>query len=170
MATLTIRQLDDGLKERLRIRAAANGRSMEAEARAYIARIDEMGGMIAAIEDGFPQSEIANASYRYQRGIETGEHIIVGVNAFAEASKEPIEILQSNAQSSAMQTAKLQNLRARRDGNRVQAALAGLRDCALSQENTMFYILGAVRAYATLGEICDALRGVFGTYQEQSVL
>ena len=143
---------------------------MEAEARAYIARIDAMGGMIAAIEDGFPQSEIANASYHYQRGIETGEQIIVGVNAFAEASKEPIEILQRNEQSSAMQTAKLQNLRARRDGNAVQAALAGLRDCALSQENTMFYILGAVRAYATLGEICDALREVFGTYQERSVL
>ena len=147
---------------------------MEEEARAYIARIDAMGGMIAAIESGFPQSEIANASYRYQRAIETGEQIIVGVNAFQEDSKEHIEILRMNEQSSAKQAEKLRDLRARRDGNRVQAALAGLRGCAAGHDNshgnTMPYILDAVRAYATLGEICDALREVFGTYQEQSVL
>ncbi len=143
---------------------------MEAEARVYIARIDAMGGMIAAIDAGFPQSEIANASYAYQRAIESREQIIVGVNAFAEDSKEQIEILRMNEQAAATQTEKLRDLRARRDGSAVNIALTGLRDCATSHGNTMPYILDAVRAYATLGEICDALRDVFGTYQERSVL
>ncbi len=143
---------------------------MEAEARSYIERIDAMGGMIAAIENGFPQAEIADASYRYQHAIETGEQIIVGVNAFAEDSKAAIETLRMNEQSGAEQAAKLRNLRATRDGDRVRKAIAALRACAATQENTMPYILEAVRAYATLGEICDALRDVFGTYQERSVL
>jgi methylmalonyl-CoA mutase N-terminal domain/subunit len=143
---------------------------MEEEARVYIARIDAMGGMIEAIEQGFPQSEIANASYGYQRAIESGEQIIVGVNAFQEEGKEQIELLRMSEQMGAVQSAKLKSLRARRDGERVQKALLELRACAASQGNTMPYILEAVRAYATLGEICDALREVFGTYQERGVL
>jgi methylmalonyl-CoA mutase N-terminal domain/subunit len=143
---------------------------MEEGARDYIARIDTMGGMIQAIERGFPQTEIADASYRYQRAIETGEQIIAGVNAFQEESQEPIETLRTNEQACDAQAEKLRDLRTRRNGSRVQKSLADLRAAAAAQGNTMPYILEAVRAYATLGEICDALREVFGTYQERSVL
>jgi methylmalonyl-CoA mutase N-terminal domain/subunit len=143
---------------------------MEEAAQHYIDRIDEMGGMIAAIEHGFPQSEIADASYQYQHSIETREQIIVGVNAFEEDSKEQIDILRMDENSSDVQSEKLRNLRNRRDNVRVTQALGALRSAAAARDNTMPYILDAVRAYATLGEICDALRDVFGLYQERSVL
>ena len=139
----------------------------EAAANDYIRRIDETGGMIAAIEAGFPQTEIASASYRYQREIESGERVIVGVNRF-QSDDQPIELLQIDETSSRHQTAKLAALRARRDNGKVQRTLDGLRRAAEGTENTMPFLLDAVRAYATLGEICDALRGVFGTYQETS--
>jgi methylmalonyl-CoA mutase N-terminal domain/subunit len=139
----------------------------EAAANGYIRRIDEMGGMIAAIEAGFPQIEIAAASYRYQREIESGERTIVGVNRF-QGGDQPIELLQIDEAGGRRQTAKLAALRARRDNCNVQKTLDALRRAAEGTENTMPYLLDAVRAYATLGEICDALRGVFGTYQETS--
>ena len=137
----------------------------EAAANDYIRRIDEMGGMIAAIEAGFPQTEIAAASYRYQCEIESGERTIVGVNRF-QGGDQPIELLQIDDAGGRRQTAKLAALRARRDNCNVQKTLDALRRAAEGTENTMPYLLDAVRAYATLGEICDALRGVFGTYQE----
>ncbi len=142
---------------------------MEAAANEYIAAIDGMGGMIAAIEAGFPQSEIAAASYRYQREVETGERVIVGVNRF-QSAEEPIELLQIDETAARHQREKLAALRSRRDHSGVQRALDALRRAAEGAENTMPYILDAVRAYATLGEICDALRGVFGTYQEATHL
>src|SRR5579864_7704709 len=145
------------------------GASEEA-ARDYIRRIDEMGGMIAAIERGFPQAEIANASYRYQREIETGDKIIVGVNAFQSNGEEPIEILQIDQTAHERQVGKLAALRARRDRAGVSRSLDALRRAAQGTENTMPYILDAVRAYATLGEICNALRDVFGAYQESSAI
>jgi len=137
----------------------------EAGARAYIERIDGMGGMIAAIERGFPQGEIANASYAYQRALETGEKVVVGVNRF-QSEDQPIELLQIDESAGEHQAAKLAALRRRRSQSAVERALDALRRAAEGTENTMPYILDAVRAYATLGEICDALRGVFGTYQE----
>ena len=137
----------------------------EAAANRYIRQIDEMGGMIAAIEAGFPQTEIASASYRYQCEIESGERTIVGVNRF-QSDDPPIELLQIGEDSARRQTAKLAALRARRDNGNVQKTLDALRRAAEGTENTMPLLLDAVRAYATLGEICDALRGVFGTYQE----
>jgi methylmalonyl-CoA mutase N-terminal domain/subunit len=139
--------------------------STEAAANRYIRQIDEMGGMIAAIEAGFPQTEIASASYRYQCEIESGERTIVGVNRF-QSDDPPIELLQIGEDSARRQTAKLAALRARRDNGNVQKTLDALRRAAEGTENTMPLLLDAVRAYATLGEICDALRGVFGTYQE----
>ena len=138
---------------------------MEDAARDYFQRIDEMGGMIAAIEKGFPQSEIANASYQYQRAVESKEKLVVGVNAFQSAD-QPIELLQIDQTAEEHQIAKLAALRARRDNGSVQKTLDALRRAAEGTENTMPFILDAVRAYATLGEICDAFRGVFGTYQE----
>jgi methylmalonyl-CoA mutase N-terminal domain/subunit len=142
---------------------------LEREARDYIRRIDEMGGMIAAIERGFPQSEIADASYRYQRAVEAGEKVVVGVNRF-QSGEEPIELLQIDDTAQREQEAKLADLRRRRDSRRVEAALSALRRAASGHENTMPYILDAVRAYATLGEICEAFRSVFGAYQETAHL
>jgi methylmalonyl-CoA mutase N-terminal domain/subunit len=139
-------------------------------ARDYMRRIDGLGGMIAAIETGFPQREIAEASYRYQREVETGDKIIVGVNAFRSNGEEPIEILQIDPNANDAQVAKLRTLRARRDQAQVSRSLDALRRAADGTENTMPYILDAVRAYATLGEICNALRDVFGSYQEPSTI
>ncbi len=146
---------------------------MEKRAREYIARIDQMGGMIPAIERGFPQTEIANASYEYQHSIETGEQKIVGVNAFVENvehAEQPIEVLEIDASAQAHQLEKLAKLKARRDNAAVQKCLDALRRAAGGRENTMPHILNAVRAYATVGEICDAFREVFGVYTETSVL
>ncbi len=142
---------------------------MEAAAQAYIGAIDRMGGMIAAIDNGFPQSEIAAASYRYQREVEAGERVIVGVNRF-QSAEQPIVLLQIDEAAGRHQQEKLAALRKRRDNGGVQTALDGLRRAAEGTENTMPYMLDAVRAYATLGEICDALRGVFGTYTETTHL
>ena len=143
---------------------------MEKRARDYIRRIDDMGGMIPAIERGFPQTEIANASFEYQHAIETGEQKIVGVNAFVERNEQPIELLQIDESAGQRQLEKLAKLKSRRDNQRVQKSLDALRKAAKASENTMPYILDAVRAYATVGEICDAFRSVFGSYVETAVL
>ena len=141
---------------------------------AYIRQIDERGGMVASIEQGFPQREIAEASYRYQREVETDERVIVGVNRFAVKDDAPIPLLQIDHTAGDAQCARLRDLRARRDGGRVEKALAELRERAAEDtgpaSNLMPCILEAVRAHATLGEICDSLRAVFGTYQEKSVV
>jgi methylmalonyl-CoA mutase, N-terminal domain len=129
-----------------------------------------MGGMIAAIETGFPQREIADASYRYQREVETGDKIIVGVNAFQSPDEEPIDILQIDQTAHERQVSKLAALRRRRDQAAVVRCLDRLKRAAEGAENHMPYILDAVRAYATLGEICNALRDVFGSYQESSAI
>jgi methylmalonyl-CoA mutase N-terminal domain/subunit len=143
---------------------------MEQGARDYIRRIDEMGGMIAAIERNFPQREIANASYEYQKAVERRDKVIVGVNAFVSDREEPIEILQIDQHAQDHQSKKLAALRSRRDNGLVRSSLDALRRAAEGTENTMPFVLDAVRAYATLGEICDALREVFGSYQETSLV
>jgi methylmalonyl-CoA mutase N-terminal domain/subunit len=141
----------------------------EAAANRYIRRIDEMGGMIPAIEAGFPQTEIAAASYRYQCEVEAQERVVVGVNRF-QSDGQPLELLHIDETSARHQEAKLAALRARRDRGRVDRALDQLKRAAEGTENTMPRLLDAVRAYATLGEICDALRAVFGTYTETAHL
>ena len=143
---------------------------MERRAMEYIRQIDEMGGMIPAIERGFPQTEIANASYEYQHSVEMGESKIVGVNVFQEQGGEAIELLHIDESAGVKQLEKLTALRARRDGVKVQRALDALRTAAGGTENTMPLILDAVRAYATVGEICEAFRDVFGTYTETAVI
>lgn len=144
---------------------------VEAEALGYIAEIDRLGGMINAIERGYPQAQIAQASYEYQRRIESGDQIIVGVNAFQQGEEETIDILATDEQARERQSAKLERLRAARDTSRVTSALDDIRAAASDEHrNTMPYILEAVRASATLGEICEALRDVFGAYQESSIL
>ncbi len=143
---------------------------IEAAATGYIRRIDEMGGMIEAIERGFPQSEIAGASYAYQRSIEQGDTVVVGVNKFAGEQTPPIELLQIGNEAEQRQVERLAELRRTRDSASVETSLEALRRAAQGAVNTMPYILEAVRAYATVGEICGVFREVFGSYDEMSIL
>jgi methylmalonyl-CoA mutase N-terminal domain/subunit len=142
---------------------------VEAAAQEYIRKIDEMGGMIPAIEHGYPQKEIAQASYEYQRAVEQGEAVIVGVNRFVEDEQQPIELLQIRT-AEEKQVARLRDLRRARNTAAVERSLFALRKAAEGRSNTMPHILHAVRAYATVGEICAALKDVFGAYTETSVL
>ena len=137
---------------------------MQNRANEYIRQIDDMGGMISAIERGYPQSEIANASYRYQTEIETGERKIVGVNAFHAELEARIELLQIDDSAASLLRDRLAKVKAERDGLRVAGAIEALRRCAEGSGNTMPYILDAVRTYATVGEICDVFRGVFHVF------
>jgi methylmalonyl-CoA mutase N-terminal domain/subunit len=134
----------------------------------YIAKIDALGGMVPAIESGYPQREIADASYRYQIAVDRKEKIIVGVNEFVSDEK-PIEILQIGESVARHQEARLRKLRAERSSDAVARTLSALRKAAEGTENTMPFIYDAVRAYITLGEICDAFRDVFGTYTETAI-
>ena len=143
---------------------------MERRALDYIHRIDQMGGMIPAIERNFPQGEIADASFDYQQSIEHDQQIIVGVNRYQTSGDEQIELLQIDRTAEQKQREKLDSLRRRRDSELVKQTLNRLRQASEGEENTMPFILDCVRAYATVGEICDTFRGVFGTYQETSVL
>lgn len=143
---------------------------MEKGARGYFARIDEMGGMIPAIERGFPQREIANASYEYQGAVERKEKIVVGVNAFTSTGDKAPAVLRIDESAGKKQAEKLERLRLRRDRDAVQRTLDAVRETARGTENLMRPVLQAVRAYATVGEICGALREVFGGYEEKSVL
>jgi len=134
----------------------------------YIERIDAMGGMVAAIERGYPQREIAEASYRYQVAVDKKEKIIVGVNDFVSEEK-PLEILQIDETVAYRQAERLRKLRAERSQTEVDRRLKALRNAAKGAENLMPFIFGAVKSYATLGEICDAMRDVFGTYEEVAI-
>ncbi len=134
----------------------------------HIERIDAMGGMVAAIERGYPQREIAEASYRYQMAVEKKEKIIVGVNDFISEEK-PLEILQIDETVARRQAERLRKLRAERSQAEVERRLGALRNAAKGNENLMPFIFDAVKAYATLGEICDAMRDVFGTYEEVAI-
>jgi len=143
---------------------------LEQAAIEYIRKIDEMGGMVAAIERGYPQREIAQAAYQYQRAIESGEKIIVGVNDFVSEEKRPIEILKIDESVTRHQHERLAELRKSRDHSRVNSVLEDLGSAASTDRNLMPYILECVRAYATVGEICRRLRAVFGVYQETIAL
>lgn len=133
----------------------------------YFEKIDAMGGMIAAIERGFPQKEIHEAAYQYQRAIDRKEKIIVGVNEYVvDQEPQEIPILYIDESVAEIQKQRLRDLRKRRDNDRVRKSLDALTRAAEGTENTMPYILECVRAYATLGEICDAMKEVFGEYQE----
>jgi len=133
----------------------------------YFDRLDAMGGMVAAIEKAFPQREIQDAAYTYQKAIERKDKIIVGVNDFVVEDETPIDTLLIDESVAEQQTERLRQLRATRDNPRVRAALNQLHDAAAANsENMMPYILDCVRAYATLGEICDELRSVYGMYEE----
>src|SRR5437867_2927552 len=132
----------------------------------YFDRIDALGGTVAAIERGFPQKEIHDAAYAYQKAVDRKEEIIVGVNDFVTEEKRPIELLVIDESVAARQREKLAKLRRERDNAWAKGALEALASAAASDQNLMPVILDCVRAYATLGEMCDVLRRVFGTYEE----
>ncbi|HLX42142.1 MAG TPA: methylmalonyl-CoA mutase family protein [Bryobacteraceae bacterium] len=139
---------------------------IERGAEDYIARIDSMGGTLAAIEKGFIQGEIQNAAYAFQQSVERGESIVVGVNRFRQAEEHPPVTFRMDPALERAQVDRLRELRATRDASRVDSALAGLERAARSSENLMPHILGACECYATVGEISDRLRTVFGEYRE----
>jgi methylmalonyl-CoA mutase, N-terminal domain len=143
---------------------------MEREAREYFDIIDGLGGMVEAIEQGFPQREIAEASYRFQQSVEARDKIIVGVNEFAQQDNAPIPILYIDETTGQRQLARLDELRNTRDNEKVRRTLDALRETARGKGNTMYPLLDAVRAYATVGEMCDALRDVWGEYEETPLI
>ncbi|NIM95651.1 MAG: methylmalonyl-CoA mutase [Anaerolineales bacterium] len=139
---------------------------IEAQAREYFARIEELGGVLPAIAAGFFQREISESAYRYQREIDLGQRHIVGVNAFSGEEELSIPLLEMDPEGYQRQAARLAELRETRDNGAVGQALDRLRIACNGTENMMPYILDAVRAYATLGEIISVMKEVFGTYQE----
>lgn len=138
---------------------------IENQALDYIKRIDELGGAVAAIEQGFIQREIQESAYAYQKSVESNERIVVGVNKFQVENEKLPELLKVKPEVEARQRAQLKDLRQQRDNTRVQSALQQLEKVAQTDANLMPAIIDAVRTYATLGEICDVLRQVFGEYE-----
>jgi methylmalonyl-CoA mutase N-terminal domain/subunit len=132
----------------------------------YFATIDRMGGMVAAIEAGFPQREIAESAYRFQQAVERGEKIIVGVNDFVQEDEPRHPILYIDESAAEAQLAELEALKQRRDAAAVARALDAVKAAARGSDNLMYPLLDAVRAYATVGEMCDALRDVWGEWEE----
>jgi methylmalonyl-CoA mutase, N-terminal domain len=145
-------------------------RDLEEETLAYFDTIDRMGGMVEAIEQGYPQREIAESSYRFQQAVEQRDKVIVGVNDFVTADHQPIQLLYIDDSASVRQLEKLERLRATRDNGRVRRALDVLKEGATGAANTMPLLIEAVRAYATVGEMCDALREVWGEYEETPII
>lgn len=142
---------------------------LEALAEDYIRKIDELGGAVSAIESGFMQREIQESAYRYQKAVEKKERVIVGVNAFTEKEEPPREILRLDPAVAESQLKRLRALKARRDGTAVRKALKDIERAARGKENLIPPITEAVKAYATIGEICDVLRDVFGTYHPAAI-
>jgi methylmalonyl-CoA mutase, N-terminal domain len=141
-------------------------RDMVAGAEEYFAAIDRFGGMVEAIEQGFPQREIAESAYRFQQAVERGEKVIVGVNEYVSEEEPAVPILYIDEQAADTQLAQLETLRRTRDSDGVARTLNALRQAARGTDNLMPPLLDAVRAYATVGEMCDALREVWGEYEE----
>jgi len=139
---------------------------MEQQAMAYIEKIDEMGGVVEAIERGYPQGEIANAAYEYQRQVDEEKKIIVGVNRYASGAEAPIETLKIDESVEIQQVERLKTLKAKRDNATVRKTLDALKNAAQGDENLMPRLIDVVKAYGTEQEICDVFREVFGTYRD----
>jgi methylmalonyl-CoA mutase N-terminal domain/subunit len=143
---------------------------MEAAAWNYIRKIDDLGGMVAAVEAGYPQREIAEASFRFQQQVERGERVIVGVNEFASGEEPRIPLLRIDPEVERRQVQRTRRVRSGRDDALVGRTLSALRRAAEGSENTMDRVLDCVRAYATLGEICDVFRLAYGEHREAAVI
>jgi methylmalonyl-CoA mutase N-terminal domain/subunit len=142
---------------------------LEAEAYEYFDRIRALGGVVPAIKENFFQREIADASFRYQSEVEAKQRIIVGVNRYQQDDDGDLELLRVDPALETKQIARVQALRARRDSAAVEATLARLKQGAEGEENLMPLIVDASRAYVTMGEMCDALREVWGVWRETPV-
>jgi methylmalonyl-CoA mutase, N-terminal domain len=142
---------------------------MEEAAYGYFARIDELGGMIEAIRQSFPQREIADASFRFQRELNERRRIVVGVNDFTQEGEDPTPILRIDPAFERKQVERLQATRAKRDSSAVESSLAELKRAAATEENLMPPIVAAARARASEGEMIAAMQEVFGTYTESPV-
>jgi methylmalonyl-CoA mutase, N-terminal domain len=145
-------------------------REMEEGTLNYWETIDRMGGMVEAIERGYPQKEIAEASYQFQQAVERREKVIVGVNDFVQTDDKPIEILYIDESTAERQLERLAELKRTRDNDTVRRTLDALKEGARGTANTMPLLLDCVRAYATVGEMCDALREVWGEYEEVPII
>jgi methylmalonyl-CoA mutase N-terminal domain/subunit len=143
---------------------------IEAHAQEYLRKIEGLGGMVRAIEAGYVQREIQQSAYEYQKDIERGERVVVGVNQYVDATRSAPPLLRIDPEIERSQVERLTALRSRRDAARVQSSLRTVEDTARSDRNLMPAILDAVKAYATVGEISDALRRVFGEYRETVVI
>ncbi len=143
---------------------------MEKGAYEYFKKLDDLGGIVSAIEKGFPQNEIREASYTYQKEIDNNERIIVGVNKFMTKEEQPIETLKIEPEIEKKQVKKLQAFKKNRDNNRLNNALEDLKKVAESGKSVMPTIIEAVKLYATVGEICNTLKEVFGEYKEPSTI
>ncbi len=145
-------------------------RDLEEEALAYFETIDRMGGMVEAIERGYPQKEVSESAYRFQQSVERRDQIIVGVNEYMAEDEQPVSTLYIDETTGGRQAERLHQLRQRRDGDRAARALDALREGARGRANTMPLLIDCVRAYVTLGEMCDALREVWGEYEEVAII
>lgn len=143
---------------------------MEKEAFAYISRIDELGGMIRAIEIGYPQKEIADAAYRYQQQLDSGEKVIVGVNKYVVPEEQPIEVLKIDPEVERRQVERVRKIKRERNQALVKEKLGRVHAACRNGENLMPVLIDAVKAYCTLGEISDVYRDVFGVYRDPAWL
>jgi methylmalonyl-CoA mutase, N-terminal domain len=139
---------------------------LEHEALEYIRRIDEMGGMVSAIEKGYPQREIAASAYRFQREVDAAERVMVGVNRYAATNEKAIPLLRIDDQAQKTQLQNLATVKASRSREAVASSLAAVREAARGKDNLMPPIIAASSAYCTEQEICDVLREVMGTYSD----
>ncbi|HLD74683.1 MAG TPA: methylmalonyl-CoA mutase family protein [Bdellovibrionota bacterium] len=143
---------------------------VEEEAWKYINKIDELGGMVQAIHKGFPQREITEAAYHYERQLDQGEKVVVGVNKYHMEEKRSLDILEIGSKVEEEQVKRVKALRRKRNNTQVTKTLKELKSAAKGSSNVMPYILNAVKAYATVGEICDVLREVFGVYKDPAII
>jgi methylmalonyl-CoA mutase N-terminal domain/subunit len=143
-------------------------KKIEEEAIKYLEQIDKRGGMVGCIEEGYINQEIEDASYRYQLEVENKERIIVGVNEFTNVDEEPVEILKINPRIEAIKGERLKELRGKRQNDRVKAHLKRLEEASRANENLMPCIVEAVRDYATIGEMSNALEKVYGRFGRSS--
>ncbi|MFH1169428.1 MAG: methylmalonyl-CoA mutase family protein, partial [Chloroflexota bacterium] len=143
---------------------------IEKKAQEYVDEIDRMGGALKAIERGFIQREIASSAYKYQRAVDSGEQVVVGVNKFSVDDEPETEVMSIGMEVETRQGIRLKRLKNERDSMKVAGALDGVRSAAGNDSNIMPALIDAVKVYATVGELSDALRDVFGEYREPNIL
>jgi methylmalonyl-CoA mutase N-terminal domain/subunit len=144
--------------------------ALEREVFEYLEKIEKQGGAVRCIENGYYHQELSEAAYRYQRQIDTGERVLVGVNAYQSSEAQSIPVFKGNPEMEQRQIMQLRQLRAERDNPAVTARLNELTAAAQANENVIPALIEAVKAYATMGEICETLRGVYGVYEGSQVI